>query len=47
MVFLQGELWRATADSEIPKGSRARVKQVSGLLVKVEPDKASEDLKAV
>jgi membrane-bound serine protease (ClpP class) len=36
MVFLQGELWRATADAEIPKGARARVKKVNGLTVQVE-----------
>jgi membrane-bound serine protease (ClpP class) len=37
MVFLQGELWRATADTEIPKGAQVRVKKVSGLTVAVEP----------
>lgn len=37
MVFLEGELWRATADSEIPKGARVRVTRVSGLTVHVEP----------
>jgi len=36
MVFLQGELWRATADAEIPKGARAKVKKVDGLTVQVE-----------
>lgn len=37
MVLLEGELWRATADAEIPKGARARVTRVSGLTVHVEP----------
>ena len=37
MVFLQGELWRATADHEIPKGTQVRVKKVSGLTVHVAP----------
>ncbi|MGH9792895.1 MAG: NfeD family protein, partial [Candidatus Acidiferrales bacterium] len=37
MVFVQGELWRAEADQEIPKGAQVRVKKVNGLTVQVEP----------
>jgi membrane-bound serine protease (ClpP class) len=37
MVFVQGELWRATADSEIPKGARIRVTRVNGLTLHVAP----------
>ncbi len=36
MVFVQGELWRATANSEIPKGAKIRVVKVNGLTVHVE-----------
>ena len=39
MVFLQGELWRATASQEIPKGTQVRVTRVEGLTVYVEPVK--------
>jgi membrane-bound serine protease (ClpP class) len=46
MVFLQGELWRATADSEIPKGASVRVKKVNGLTVRVEPVAQREHLPA-
>jgi len=37
MVFLQGELWRASSDREIAKGTQVRVKKVDGLTVHVEP----------
>lgn len=37
MVFLQGELWRATSNREIPKGTQVRVTKVDGLTVYVEP----------
>ncbi|MGH9859438.1 MAG: NfeD family protein [Candidatus Acidiferrales bacterium] len=36
MVFVQGELWRAEADQEIPKGAPVRVTRVNGLTVRVE-----------
>jgi membrane protein implicated in regulation of membrane protease activity len=39
LVVLDGELWRATADSEIPKGTQVRVTRVSGLTVHVVPEK--------
>lgn len=43
MVFVHGELWRATAvnGQEIPKGIRVRVKKVDGLTLEVEPVAAS------
>lgn len=37
LIFIEGELWRATADSEIPKGAQVRVTRVSGLTLHVEP----------
>lgn len=37
LVFVEGELWRATADAQIPKGARVRVTKVNGLIVTVEP----------
>jgi membrane-bound serine protease (ClpP class) len=37
MVFVAGELWRAAADTLIPKGARVRVTKVDGLTVYVEP----------
>lgn len=40
MVFVHGELWRATSpggQSVIPKGSLVRVKEVDGLTLHVEP----------
>lgn len=47
MVFLQGELWRATAEQEIPKGAQARVTKVNGLTVTVEPVTQNERTPAV
>lgn len=43
MVFVHGELWRATAvnGQGIPKGTRVRVKKVDGLTLEVEPVAAS------
>lgn len=35
-VFVHGELWNATAPSEIPQGARVRVRAVDGLRVLVE-----------
>jgi membrane-bound serine protease (ClpP class) len=35
-VFVRGELWNATANGEIPAGSRVRVRSVEGLRVMVE-----------
>jgi membrane protein implicated in regulation of membrane protease activity len=35
LALLQGELWRATADTEIPKGAQVRVTRVSGLTLHV------------
>ena len=39
MVFVHGELWRAAAANgeAIPKGSRIRVRKVTGLTLEVEP----------
>jgi membrane-bound serine protease (ClpP class) len=39
MVFVHGELWRATAPDgmSIPKGARVRVRKVKGLTLEVEP----------
>jgi membrane-bound serine protease (ClpP class) len=37
MVFVHGELWRASANGEIPKGTRVRVQRVKGLTLQVEP----------
>jgi len=37
MVFVHGELWRASSSGEIPKGARVRVQQVRGLTLQVEP----------
>jgi membrane-bound serine protease (ClpP class) len=45
MVFVAGELWRAAADTLIPKGASVRVMRVHGLTVYVEPveDSAKKD----
>ena len=37
MVFVHGELWRAVATQQIPRGARVRVKEVDGLTLQVEP----------
>jgi membrane-bound serine protease (ClpP class) len=37
MVFVHGELWRATALQKIPAGARVRVVKVEGLTLHVEP----------
>lgn len=37
MVFVHGELWRATALQKIPEGARVRVVKVEGLTLHVEP----------
>ena len=37
-VFVRGELWNATARSEIAEGARVRVRSVEGLRVHVEPE---------
>lgn len=37
MVFVHGELWRATALEKIPVGARVRVVKVEGLTLHVEP----------
>ena len=39
-VFVHGELWNATAGSEIAQGARVRVRDVQGLRVIVEPEEA-------
>jgi membrane-bound serine protease (ClpP class) len=36
-VFVHSELWNAVSDSELPRGARVRVVEVSGLTVKVVP----------
>jgi len=43
MVFVHGELWRATAPNgeTISKGTRVRVRRVEGLMLHVEPVKSS------
>lgn len=42
MVFFQSELWRASAESEIPAGARVRVLSVDGLILRVEPVRGIE-----
>jgi len=37
MVFVHGELWRAIAPGNIPKGARVRVVRVEGLTLHVQP----------
>ena len=37
MVFVHGELWRAIAAEQIPKGARVRVVRVEGLMLHVKP----------
>jgi membrane-bound serine protease (ClpP class) len=37
MVFVHGELWRATALEKIPEGARVRVVKIEGLTLHVEP----------
>ena len=37
-VFVHGELWNATAKTEIAQGARVRVREVNGLKVLVEPE---------
>jgi membrane-bound serine protease (ClpP class) len=37
-VFVHGELWNATAKSQIAEGARVRVREVDGLRVIVEPE---------
>jgi len=46
MVFVHGELWRATAPAgiSIPKGARVRVRKVKGLTLEVEPAHAPHPL---
>ena len=41
MVRIRGELWRAVATQEIPRGAPVRVKRVDGLTLHVEPAPAS------
>lgn len=41
MVFVHGELWRATSGHPIPKGTRVRIVRVDGLTLRVEPVEAS------
>jgi membrane-bound serine protease (ClpP class) len=36
-VFVHGELWNATARTEVPQGARVRVSAVNGLQLMVEP----------
>src|SRR3989442_10717939 len=37
LVFVSGELWRATAQEPVRKGARVRVVKVDGLTLLVEP----------
>ncbi len=37
MVFVHGELWRAVALEQVPKGARVRVVRVEGLTLHVKP----------
>ncbi len=38
-ILIDGELWRAAAESEIPKGAQVRITRVSGLTLHVEPER--------
>ena len=37
IVFVHGELWRAAAPQQLPRGTRVRVRKVDGLTLEVEP----------
>jgi membrane-bound serine protease (ClpP class) len=39
-VFVHGELWKAVADEKIEAGTRVKVVEAKGLVLKVEPEKA-------
>jgi membrane-bound serine protease (ClpP class) len=41
MVFVSGELWRATAEGKIPAGAQVRVLRVEGLMLHVTPTEQS------
>jgi membrane-bound serine protease (ClpP class) len=41
MVLVHGELWRAMAGRDLPRGSRVRVTRVNGLTLHVEPHEAT------
>ncbi|MDR3677367.1 MAG: nodulation protein NfeD [Acidobacteriota bacterium] len=40
-ILVHGEIWDARAGSEIPKGTRVRVRKIDGLTLEVEPEKES------
>jgi membrane-bound serine protease (ClpP class) len=46
MVFIHGELWRASARAgeSIPAGARVRVRKVQGLTLEVEPVKLPQSV---
>ena len=38
-VYVKGSLWRARSmDGPIPKGARVRIKDIDGLILRVEPE---------
>ncbi len=41
MVLVHGELWRAMAGKDLPRGSRVRVTRVNGLTLQVEPHEST------
>jgi membrane-bound serine protease (ClpP class) len=41
MVLVHGELWRAMAGKDLPRGSRVRVTRVNGLTLHVEPHEST------
>jgi membrane-bound serine protease (ClpP class) len=42
MVLVHGELWRAVAGRDLPRGSRVRVTRVNGLTLHVEPHESAQ-----
>ena len=42
MVLVHGELWRAMAGRDLPRGSRVRVTRVNGLTLHVEPHESAQ-----
>jgi len=43
MVMVHGELWRAMAGMDLPRGSRVRVTRVNGLTLHVEPPRGAHE----
>jgi membrane-bound serine protease (ClpP class) len=42
-VFVRGERWRAVSAAPIAPGETVRIRQVDGLMLEVEPDKAAKE----